>query len=347
MRGLDALADHSHIAIGHGSALAAEFLRNLLPHFLQNRRRIGTSRDLVHVAGDGADEGNTHHAGGQLRCWCILLGHGKRVDDEEADLPVTDGLARLDRQLGPDLFGAGVRLQDESAARHQPEQRIGVAEDFVVGRNHDFHVFQFGVGDLDRLRTQRDVVVGRRAALLGPILGRRLGVHAEHAGQDVGQQLSRGDRAVATDRMKTHAKARVRQQLGIGLGLQRHRFGLGIGGLQSLQQFGDARRRRVGEELGTQIDQRHQLPVFHVLERCDQMARLQVVPAQAKDGGRQQRALGERRDAGVAHLAGIFACLEQGLRDEAGKRGLVRALQHGHGLLALERLHQFSFREGL
>ena len=104
------------------------------------------------MPGDGADEGDTHHARRQFGRRRVFLGDGEGVDDEEVDLLLAHRLARLRRQLLPDFLGRRVRLHDEGAAGNQPAQRIGVAEGAVVGRNDDFDILEFGVGDLDRLR---------------------------------------------------------------------------------------------------------------------------------------------------------------------------------------------------
>ena len=130
--------------------------------------------DLLHVRGDRADEGDAHHARSQFRRRGMFLGNGKGVDDEEVDLLLADGLSRLQRQLLPDFFRRGARLQDESAAGCQAAQWVGVAESTVVGRDDDFNVFQLGVGDLDCLGAERDVEVGRCAALFGAVFRCRL-----------------------------------------------------------------------------------------------------------------------------------------------------------------------------
>ena len=89
-----------------------------------------------------------------------------------------------------------------------------------------------------------------------PYFGAALRVQVERAGEDVGEQLAGGDRAVAADRMEADAEGRMRQQFRIGLGLERHQLGLGIGGLQPLLQLGELRRRVLGEELRAEIDER-------------------------------------------------------------------------------------------
>ena len=176
--------------------------------------------------------------------------------DEELDLPLADGLARLLRQFAPHLERLQVRLQDEGAALDEPAQRIGVAEHLVVRRDDDLDVLELGVGDQHRLRAQRDVVVGRRAALLRAVFRRRLGMQVERAGENVGEQLAGGDGAVAADRMEADAERRLRQQRRVRLGLERHEFGFGIGRLQLRLQLRELRRRVLREELRAEIDER-------------------------------------------------------------------------------------------
>ena len=233
---------------------------------------------------DCPDEGNAHHAGFELRRWRVPLGDREAVDDVEMNFLVADGFARLRRQLFPNLDGGKLRLEDECAAFHQPTQRIGVAEHLMVRRNDDFDVFQLRVGEQHRLGAEGDVIVGRRAALLRTVFRRRLRAQIEHAGEDVGQQLAGGDRSVAAHRMEADAERRLGKQIRVRLRFQRHQLGFGIGRLQFFLQRGDARRGILREELGTEIDERS-VAGLHVLERGNQMARLQVMPAQAEDRG--------------------------------------------------------------
>ena len=245
----------------------------------------------------------------------MSLCHGEAVEDEELDLLRAQRAARLLGQLLPHLERRQARLQHERAAVDQPAQRVGVPEDLVVGRDHDLDVLELGVGELDRLGTQRDVVVGRRAALLGPVLGRRLRVHAEHAGQDVRDQLAGGDRAVAADRVEPHAERFRRQQHRVGLGLERHQFRLGIGRLQACLQRRELRRRVLREELAAEVDERCVVRL-HVPERCDHVPRLQVVRAQAEDRRGHLRQAVQRRDAVVADAVRVLDALEQRLGHE-------------------------------
>ena len=144
------------------------------PGTLDERGHRGVGDHAVDVAAHRADEGDAHHAGFEFGGRRVALGHREGVDDVELDLLVADGLPRLGRQVTPHFQRRQVRLQDEGAARDQAAQRIGVHERLVVRRDHDLDVFQFGVGDLHRLRRQRDVVVGRRAALFRAVFRRRL-----------------------------------------------------------------------------------------------------------------------------------------------------------------------------
>ena len=155
--------------------------------------------------------------------------------------------------------------------------------------------------------TQRDVVVGRRTALFRTVLRRRLRVHVEDAGENVGKQLARRDRPVTANRMETYAEGRIRQQPGIVAGVERHQFGFGVGLLEPRLQFGDARRRILREELRTEINQWRALALVHIVERGDQVARLQVVAAEAEDRGGQAWHRLDRRNAGVAHCCSEFS----------------------------------------
>ena len=186
----------------------------------------------VDVTDDRADEGDAHHAQLELGGRRVLLGDAERVDDEEADPLVPDGLAGVLRQLAPHLLRREVGLQDERATLDQALERVGVDERLVVGRHDDLDVLELGVGEQHRLGAQRDVVVGGCAALLRAVLGGRLGVHAEDAGQDVGEQLAGGDGAVPADRVEADPHRRGRQEHRVGLGLQRHQLGLRVGRAQ-------------------------------------------------------------------------------------------------------------------
>ena len=77
------------------------------------------------------------------------------------------------------------------------------------------------------------------------------------------------------------------------------------------------------------------------------MARLQVVGAETEDRGGDLGRLLERGNAGMARAVGVLARLEQRLSDETGERRDVRALEHGHRLLAGERRYDLGFRERL
>ena len=49
----------------------------------------------------------------------------------------------------------------------------------------------------------------------------------------------------------------------------------------------------------------------------------------------------------MAHLVGVFAPFEERLRDQRGERRLIRAFEHGDGLLAGQRCDHFGVRERL
>ncbi len=213
--------------------LAPNFLVICWRIFFEHRLLRGAGRHAVDMAADRADEGDAHHAGFEFRRRRMALGDREGVDDEELDLLVADGLARhAPAARCQTSSGERLRLQDERAALDEPAQRIGVAEHLVVRRDDDFDVFELGVGDQHRLGAERDVVVGRRAALFRAVFRRRLRVQFEHAGEDVGQELAGGDGAVAAHRMEADAERRRRQQVRVRLRLERHQLGFGIGRLQ-------------------------------------------------------------------------------------------------------------------
>ena len=249
-------SDHLHVALDDVLSLGAELLGHLLPDLGQDGflRRIGDH--LVHMSADGADEGDAHHPDLQVGRRGVLLGDPEGVDHVEMDAFLPNGLAGVGRQLLPDLEGRVVRLHDEGAVLGQSAQWIGVAEDLVIRRDDDLDVFELRVGDLDGLRTQGDVEIGRGAALLGAVLGRGLGMQTQHAGQDVGEQLAGGDGSVAAHGVKTHPKGLRRQQARIVLRLERHELGFRIGRTQPALQLGDAGRGVVREELGAQVEKR-------------------------------------------------------------------------------------------
>ena len=346
LRRLEPVADHRHVAFDDGAALGAELLRNLLTDLLQHGLFRGAFRDAVEMAAHRPDEGDAHHADFKVRRRRMALGDREGVDDIELDLLVADGLARVLRQLFPDLGRRELRLKDERAAFLEPAQRIAVAEHLVVGRNDEFDVLQLGVGEQHRFGAQGDVVVGRRAALFRTVFRRGLRVQIERAGKDVGQELAGGDGSVAADRMEADADRRFRQQIRVRLGLQRHQLGFGIGRPQLLLQRGEARRGILGEELRAEIDERN-VAGLHVLERGDEVPRLQVVGAETEDRRGDLGRVLDRRNAGMTNAVDVLARLEQRLRHHGGERGDVRALEHGDRLLAAKRRDDLRLRERL
>ena len=285
----------------------------------------------------------------RLRRRRMLLGHREGVDDEEVDAACSRMVLRAEpasscHTSSGDRFDCRMNVPPSAS----PRSGLVWLNTLWSGETHDLDVFQLGVGDLHRLGAQRDVVVGRRAALLRAVFRRRLRVQVQHAGQDVGQQLAGRDGAVAAHRVEPDAERAFRQQVRVRLGLQRHQLGFGIGRLAAWSCSAAIRgRRRLGEELRAEIDERRAVRLLHVLEGGDQVARLQVVRAEAENRRGDARQRVDRRDAGMAHAVGVLARLEQRLRHQAGQRGDVGALQHRDGLLAAQRRDQLRFREGL
>ncbi len=345
---LEPVADDRHVAGGDGGALGAELLLDLLLDLGEDGLLVGAAGEPVHVADDRADEGDAHHPGLQAGRRCVPLGDGEGVDHEEVDALGADGAPCLAGQAAPDVLGGGAGLHDEGAALDQAPERVGVAEDLVVGADHDLDVLEVGVGDQDRLGRQGDVVVGGCAGLLRAVLGRRLGVHAEDPGEDVGEQLAGGDGAVAADGVEPDPGRVVGQQVGVGLGLERHQLGLGVRRPQPLLELGQVLAGGVAEELAAEVDQRRRVGAQHVLVGGHQVPRLQVVATEAEDRGGEPGCAAQRGDAGVpVGGVGVLPGLEERLGDQGGERGLVGALEDGDGLLAGERRDDVGLGEGL
>jgi len=342
-----AVPDDGHVRLDDGLALAPELLDDLLAHLLQDVLAGGAGGDPVDVCRHGADERDSHHAGLELRGGGVLLRHREGVDDEEADPLLPDRAPRLAGQLAPDLLRGERGLQHEGATVRESLERVGVREDLVIRGDDDLHVLQLGVGDLHRFRAERDVVVGRRTALLGAVLRGGLGVHAQHAREDVREQLAGGDGAVASHGVEADPHGRLRQEPRVRLGGERHELRLGVGGPQARLDVRHGRGRVVVEELGAEVHERREVPGSHPPVGGDEVAGLQVVAAQAEDRRREGGAGVHPGNPGVALGGGVLPRLEQGLRDEVRQRHLIGALEDHHGLLAGERRGQLRLGEGL
>jgi hypothetical protein len=249
-------ADDGHVALDDRLALGAELLDDLGADLLADRLGGRALRHPVDVPGDRADERDAHHAQSRGRGSGRAAWRRERVDDEEADLLLPDGPPGVLGQLPPDVLGERSDCRMNVPPSTRPLQRVGVDERLVVRGDHDLDVLELGVGDQHRLGAQRDVVVGRRAALLRAVLRCGLRVHAEHAGQDVGEQLAGGDGAVAADGVEADPHRRRGQQRRVLLGLQGHQLGLGVRRAQPRLDHGHLRRRVRAEELGAEVDQR-------------------------------------------------------------------------------------------
>ena len=197
-----------------------------------------------------------------------------------------------------------------------------------------------------RLGAEGDVVVGRRAATSPS--------RTSAPPWSAGRARRRGCRSAAcrwrwcrSRRPSGSGCGGRRRAAGSGwLRLQRHQFGLGIGGAELVLQLGDARRRVLGEELRAEIDERRVAPL-HVLVGGDQVARLQVVGAEAEDRG---------GDLGSASIAGMPGWRSPSAFSRALNRAWVTklvsaehvgALEHRDRLLALQRRGDLGLGERL
>ena len=337
-----------HVGVHDRLALRTPLLGDLgahLGHDLVARRPGG---HLVDVRDDGTDERDAHHARLERGIRGVLLRHVERVDDVEPNPLVPDRAPGAGGQFAPHLVGGEARLEDERATVDEALERVGVAEHLVVGADDDLDILQLGVGDEHRFGAQGDVVVGRRAGFLRAVLGRRLGIHAEHTGQNVGEQLAGRDGAVAADRVEAKPQRGVRKQRRVGLGLQRHLRGERVGGPEPVL---DLLELLVGvgvEELAAEVDERrHRLSVER-LEGRHEVPWLQIVAAEAEDrAGEVGHRVLHRRNAVVADLLDVVLPLVDGCGHELGERHLVGPFQHEHRLLAVQGGDEFGLGEGL
>ena len=265
--------------------LAPNFLADLLADLLQHRLLRGAGDDAVDMAADRADEGDAHHAGFEFRRRRVRLGDLEAVDDEELDLLVADGLARRRRQLLPDFERRSCDCRMKVPPSTSPRSGLEWLNTLWSGETTISTSSSSALVMHHRLGAERDVVVGRRAALLRAVFRRRLRVQVEHAGQDVGQQLAGRHGAVAADRMEADAERAFRQQVRVRLGLQRHQLGFGIGRLQLRPAARPCAATGSSRRTASRDRRTARCRLLHVLERGDQVARLQVVRAEAEDRG--------------------------------------------------------------
>ena len=198
--GLAAGQHHGHVALDDGVALAPELLGDLLADLVHDRLLGRTGRDRVDVPGDGADEGDSHHPGLELRRAARAAGRPGTRRARAGGCPCSRMVRRA--FLGRSRHTSSGDWSDcitNMPPSTSPRSGSVWWNTLWSGAIDDLDVLELGVGELHRLRAEGDVVVGRGAALLRAVLGRGLRVQLERAGQDVGEQLAGGDGAVPAD----------------------------------------------------------------------------------------------------------------------------------------------------
>ena len=229
---LEALGHDLHVGDHDGVAQPSELLHVLLVHdiaelFLSDaelleQRRHGEERSEERVA---------LHAELEVAAVGRFPGNlepGQRVD---ADLLLDDLLASPQGQPLPRLFAFLVRLPHQRAALLHSVERVGMRERLGVAAEDHVGVTQVAVHP-DALRCGDHEVGGRRALLLGSVLGIRADVddflrvaefvhdlvavveQVVQVADDRAEVLAGRDRAPPADRMETHRDISLRQQGG-------------------------------------------------------------------------------------------------------------------------------------
>ncbi len=357
---LEAAAHHAHVVIHHALALGAELVLELFLDRVQ-QGFLGQTVLFEQRRGgeEGALEGDALHAQLQFGVGRLVARDLETVHVEDADVVVHDDLAVAARYGGPEFVRiARVALHDQHAALLQAGHRVGVLEHVGIGRQHHVHVGVLAV-DANRLGRCRQVVGGRLALLLRPVLRVGLDVVAQQVEQRHGQVLAGGDGAPAADRVHAHGDAVPGHQVGILAAAQGQIGHVRVGVEHRLViDFLLGRHHGLAHEIDGQVE----LPLLlavrqHVLDRGDHALGLQVAAAEAERAGVQFRqvlelpvALQPRVHRAVVAAPVLQALAQRGAdlahdRQVDGQR-LVGALQHRHALLALEHPAQQVAREG-
>ena len=160
-------------------------------------------------AQEHADERDALHAHEQVRPRRVRSRQRRGVEREDADAPREDLRTRRCRDGRPDLRPdpSSVRLDEHRAAVDEPAQRVALPKAATSWsgtkstRSSSACVWMRLVGDGQEVR-------GRQALLLRAVARIRLDVEAEELADERGEELVRGDRAEAADRVAAHADRR-------------------------------------------------------------------------------------------------------------------------------------------
>ncbi len=210
---VEAATDHPNVVLDDALAQLPELLGELSLDPLEQLLLVEPL--LLHERRDpeeGAHERGTLHAVAQLGVAGLLRRDVEAVDGVDLEVPLLDLAPGGRRERLPQLLGREAALDHEHAARLEACQRIRVAEDVRVRREHHVDVLQLGV-DADRLRRQRGVEGGGLALLLRAVLRVRLDVQARHLEGGHRQVLAGRDRAPAADGVDTDRDRAFRHQV--------------------------------------------------------------------------------------------------------------------------------------
>jgi hypothetical protein len=279
-----------------------------------------------------AHERRALHPVAELRVAGLLRRDLEPVQGVDLDVVGLDEPLGLRREVVPQHLGRQVGLDHEHAAPAHPGQRVGVAEDVGIRRQHHVHVLELGV-DLDRLAGQRGVERGGLALLLGPVLGVRLDVQARQLEGRERDVLAHGDGAPAAHGVDPQRDGALGQEVQTLHRLQGQLRQVRVRLQQLLLpdlQLGQL--RVLADEVDPQVELAALLAVVqHVVHRGHQVTRLEVPAAEAETGAVEVGDL-VRRDrghAGVGHIPPAVLLARPLAIAQARRPAVLHGLGHG------------------
>ena len=134
-----------------------------------------------------------------------FLGHGERVDHEEAQPALEDRRLRLARQLAPHLVGPVGAVQQEGRARARERQHVELLHELELVAGDEIGLPD-QVRGLDRPRAEAQVRDGDRAGLLRVVDEVALRVQRRVLADDLDRVLGRADGAVRAEAVEHGAR---------------------------------------------------------------------------------------------------------------------------------------------
>ena len=278
----------------------------------------------------GAHKGHALHAVTKFRLGGFSQSNSEAVYGKDLDLFTANDPLRRFRKTVPEFFAFEFALDDKHTLFTQSRQGVGMQKDIRIGRQHHADVFEFAI-QAQGLFGQHGVEGRRLAFLFRTVFRVGLDVHAQQFGRGHRQVLAHGNGAPATHGMNADFHGIFGKQVQIPGRRQRQ-----VGDMRVIGQnlflpdlhFGQACiflnkiKAEVKLTLPSSI-------LEHVLNRGDNVARLQVTAAQAKAAGIEirnligaQRGQARIRPAGIGAIAGpaVFSSLGHGRTDFANHR---------------------------